>query len=65
MPIPAAPSNTAYEPAGTATHTAPSALRSAQYEPDAQGVLESLHEAPKAIVTAAAQSATVVATSDV
>ena len=64
VPVPAAPSNTAYEPAGTAMQL-PIEARFTQYEPDAQGVLESLHEAPRAIVTAAAQYATVVVSPDI
>ena len=41
----------------------PTAARAKQYEPDAHGVLESLHEAPKAIVAAAVQLSAVVESS--
>ena len=58
-PVPAAPSNTAYEPTGTAMQL-PTAVRSTQYEPDAQGVLEPWQESPRAIVTAGVQSPTTV-----
>ena len=37
------------------------AARSAQYEPDAQGVFKLLYEAPRVIVTAGVQSPTTVA----
>ena len=62
VPVPAAPSNTAYLPAGTATQL-PIEARFTQYEPDAHGLFECRQESPKAIVTAAVQSPTTVASS--